>query len=267
MKRTFLPHPILLPDGTDYKEGCKFDMIVEQQQLTIDDNILVCIKFVLKSKFMEQLLGNGQAKFCIIVHCTRTLKRAVFESDNPSMELRLPLSDYADKILLMPHIAATAPIDPFRSTEHHDEFAVVPVHVPEGAILGRGMDGELTVDSLQTITAAITLTTGDVERGRYEIDIDDEVISIRMHPDTRKGVETLRSANDRVLFPALYVPAITYALQNLEEYSGRKWAEALEKTLQKHEIKVDELREKAYWYAQMLLSDPLNYILERNMDD
>ena len=269
MKTMFMPHPILLPDGTDYKDGCKFDMIVESQQRTMDENILVEIKFILESKFMRRLLEKGNAKFCLVVGCTRTLMRAVYETADLKMILRLPLADYADKITMMPYIVSTVPIKSFKSKEHHEEFNDVPISIPEGAILARGSDGELAVDSLQTLTAAIRLTTDDrVEKYRYVIDIDDDHINIKMHPDTRTQVGLLRNSDPKIMFPTLYMAAVTHALQHMQENSHRKWAQALKKTLDDRKMEMDEdLPTKAYRYAQQLLQSPLRHILERKMTD
>lgn len=269
MKTMFVPHPVLLPDGTDYKEGCRFDMIVDSQQRTMYDEILVQVRFDLKSNLMRRLLSNKRAKICLVINCTRTLKREVYETFDLEITLKLSLADYADKITMMPHIVSTVPIKPFKSKEHHGEFNDVQISIPEGAILALGSEGELIVDSLQTLTAAISLTTNDkVEKGRYVIDIDDDHINIEMHPDTNTQVQRLRNSNPKMLFPTLYVAAVTHALQRLQDNPNRKWAEALTKTLNDRKIEVGEdLQEMAYQYAQQLLQNPLNYILEKEEVD
>ena len=253
-----LPHPVLLPDGRDYKNGRKFDMTVGKPQHTMDGFILVSVRFVLESAFMKRLLSKKRAKIFVIVQCSKTYKRETYTAERMELELRLPLVDYVDKITLSPHIVSTEPIKSFRSTEHHDEFSGVTIDIPTGAILARGSDTDLMIDSLQTLGAAIQLlTNNDLERGEYRIDVSEDYINIYMHEETRRYVEFLRKSKLYRLFPSVYMVALTHAMQNIESEDNRKWAESLKKTLDDNNIKIDDLNDNAYKYSQQLLKYPL----------
>ena len=106
-------------------------------------------------------------------------------------------------------------------------------------------------------------TRNDLDEGKYVIDIADEQINIQMHEKTRRSVEKLRSADKDILFPALYMSALTHAIQNMEENKDRKWAEALAKALKPHKPDKDDLKEKPYKYAQLVLNNPLSCILKQ----
>ena len=151
MKVRLLPHPALLPDGMDYRDGCKFDMTVDKPRHTLDGHIRVSAHFILESGFMKRLISKKKAKICIIVQCSKTYKREIYAVDGMMKELRLPLTDYADKITLSPYIASTEEIKAFKSAEHHDEFRGITVDVPAGAILAYGSDTDLTIDSLADV--------------------------------------------------------------------------------------------------------------------
>ena len=269
MKVRLIPHPVLLPEGSDYKDGCRFDMTVDKPRHTLDGCILISARFVLESAFMKRLISKKKAKICVIVQCSKTYKREVHAIEGMDWELRLPLADYADKITLSPHIASTEAIKQFRSTEQHDEFNGIAIDVPAGSILARGSDVDLTIDSLQTLTAAIRLLTGDgLERGEYRIDVGDDYINIYMDEETRQDVELLRKSNMRMLFQSVYMVALTHALQNIERDDNRKWAESLKKTLVANNITVDdELKMNAYKHAQKLLKYPLKRDSEGNAID
>ena len=269
MNSPLVPHPVLLPNGSDYRDGCRFDMTVDNPQRTMDDYIIMSVTFELESAFIRRLITKKKAEFFTLIKCVRTYKREVRRTFDTKITLRLPLAEYADKITITPYIASTASINPFRSAEHHEEFSDAQISLPAGAILARGFDSELTVDSLKTLSAAIWFVDNDnLKEGEYEIDVNDDYINIKMHRETRSKVESLRRSNVNALFPSIYMAALTHAIQTLRENEDRKWAEALTKTLKDHGIEIGEqMEENSYRYAQQLLKYPLNRILEQKEQD
>ena len=262
MKAMFLPHPVLLPGGSDYKDGCRFDMTADGPQHTMDGYILVPVSLVLDSAFLKRLVSQKKAKVVVVVQCARTYARRAYVMSGIKKEMRLPLTEYADKITLSPYVASTEPIRPFHSSEHHDEFGSMPVEVPAGAILARGNAVELTIDSLRTLGAAIQLVTNNgLEKGEYDIDLSENYIKISMQDETRRQVEALRKTNRGMLYQSVYMAALTRAMQDIEPDDDRKWAESLKKTLDGHSIKIDDdLKVNAYKHAQKLLKYPLTYL-------
>lgn len=264
MKKLLIPHPILLPEGPDYINGCKFDMTTGHAQHTMDGNIRIPITFALKSEFIHDLISKNKAKIIVLVKCSKTYKRMKIEINGMEHQLVLPLSDYLDKITLLPYITAAEAIESFKSSEHHDEFAEMHISVPAGAILARGSDSELTIDSLQTLNAAIQLmTNNELKGGEYRFDVTDNYIVIYMNDETRRKVDILRKSNKNRLYPSVYTAVLTYAMQNIKDNEDKKWAEALKKTLDENKIKIDDqLKENAYMYTQRLMEYPLKYVME-----
>ena len=264
MKKLLIPHPILLPEGPDYINGCKFDMTTGDAQHTMDGNIRIPITFALKSEFIHDLISKNKAKIIVLVKCSKTYKRMKIEINGMEHQLTLPLSDYLDKITLLPYITATEAIESFKSAEHHDEFTGIHIGVPAGAILARGSDSELTIDSLQTLNAAMQLMTNNkLEDGEYRFDVTDNYIKIYMNDETRRKVEILRKSKKSRLYPSVYMAVLTYAMQNIEDNEDKKWAEALKKTLDENKIKIDDqLKENAYMHTQRLMEYPLKYMME-----
>lgn len=267
MNTILVPHPVLRPGGTDYKSGLKFDMeLVGDPRHTLDDKIRVPVKFDLESRFVRGLIRGKKARITVVVKCTRTYERTVFDMDGMKSVLELPLGRHADKIILSSYVSATEPIACFKSKEHHDEFSGVEINLPVGAILARGSDIELTIDALQTLSAAIHFATNNrLEDGQYDIDVEGNHIKISMNEKTRRSVEALRKAKRHLLYPSIYMTALTHAIQNVTPDRTRKWEEALRNTLKKNGISIDDeedLKSKAYVYAQKLLKHPVRFITE-----
>ena len=259
-----IPHPVLVSNGSDYKKESHFSMDIDNSQRTIDGNIRVSARFVLKSRFIRLLMTRKQAEFCAVIKCSRTYKRRVYQTTDTKLSLELPLANYADKIVVSPLIVSTKDIGSFKSEEHDEEFRGIPIRIPAGAILAIGAPHEFTVDSLQTLGAAIRLTTqSGLKNGEYVIDVMDDYINIQMNAETHRRVKNMREADRDILYPTLYTSALTHAIVNVAEATDRKWSQALAKTLDKHNIGQDERKDAPYLAAQKLLGNPLNRILIR----
>ena len=263
-----IPHPVLRPENADYREGQTFDMstkVTEKLNYTLDGKISVPVEFVLESKFIRKLIHDEKARLVVIVKCTHTHERAIFNIDSTeNTTLKLPHEHYIDKIILSPYVSATVPIKPFKSDEHHEEFTDVDIGIPAGAILAQGSDTILTIDALHTLSAAIRLVpNAKLENGEFRIELEEDYIDIYVNDETRRSVEALRKTNLGILYPSMYMAALTHAIQNITPDRTRKWEETLRKTLEKNEINVndeDELARKGYEYAQKLLKYPIKYI-------
>lgn len=181
------------------------------------------------------------------------------------MEIELPLQEYADDIIITPYIVSTEE-QKLSSNEHHGEFNGVDISVPKGAILAIGNEHKITLDMLSTLTAAISLIPySKIDEDKYEINLDDDRINIRLNPTTKLKVERVRSTNNRILFPALYMTALTHAIANLENNDNKKWSKSLSTTLEKCKVDKRDMKEQPYKCAQLLLENPLRYILTQGM--
>ena len=270
MKTVIMPHPVLLPISTDYKEGSNFEIEIEKEPThTLDGMIVMTVNFNLESKFIESLIKKDKAKLCMVVKCVKTNSRRMLEKDVGVNEIKLPLSEYFDSITLSSYVTTTAPINKFKSSEHHHEFSNVNVSVPTGAILARASDKILKIDSLQTIKAAIQFSTrNDLKDWEYRVDVSGDYIKIFMNTDTLREAKNVRHSNDKALFPSLYTVTLIQAIQTIEEYDTKEWAKALRKTLEGYGIKInDELKKDAYMHVQKLLKYPSMSVQESNDND
>ena len=264
MKSIFVPHPVLRPSGADYQQGV-FDMsLTDKPQYTLDGKILVPVQFNLESKFINKLIHDKKARITVVIKCPRTYERTIVDVDGLKSMLELSRGSYADKIWLSPHVSATEPIEHFKSKEHHAEFSDIEINLPAGAILARGSDTELTIDALQTLSAAIHLMTeNSLEKGQYSMNVGGDHIEIYMHEETRRGVESMRKTSKHLLYPSVYMTVLTHAIQNITTDGDRKWEESLRKTLKNIDVPIDneeDLQRNAYMYAQKLLKYPVRFI-------
>ena len=183
------------------------------------------------------------------------------------MEIELPLQEYADDILITPYIVSTEE-QKISSNEHHEEFNGIEINVPKGAILAVGNEHRITLDMLSTLTAAISLIEyPKIDEDKYEINLDNDRINIRLNPKTKLKVERVRSIDRKILFPALYMSALTHAIANLENNDNKKWSKSLLATLEKYNVDKRDLKEQPYKCAQLLLENPLRHILTEGVNE
>ncbi len=258
-----IPHPVLSPDRQDYQKECIFDTSIDGNvQRTLDGCIKIEMTTDLKSRFLSQQITDGNAGFFIAVRCPSTYARQVFQIRESKTTITLTEADYAEKITLLPYIAAIRNIEAFSSAEHDREFKGIRCHLPAGAILAMGDTHELTLDSIQKIGSAIQIIPEkSVGEDQYRIDLSGDKIQIRMHKTTFNRVRARRNARDHVLFPSLYMSAITHAIQELGDNLDRKWAQALTDSLKKRGYE-PPYKESPYVIAQNLLENPLRHILK-----
>lgn len=71
-----LPHPVIIPGGSDYKDG-SFGFMVDDKKRTINEKVKITGHMTLESKFMKKLLNDEKARFITMITCSRTYKRTV----------------------------------------------------------------------------------------------------------------------------------------------------------------------------------------------
>lgn len=269
--RLLLPHPVIKPDGFDYNDGCIFD--TEMEASLISGSIHIKVSHNLTSSTLNDLITSKKAKFFVMINCTKTHQRVVKSYSETSISLDLPIADYADKINITPYVAAVEKISSFDSEEHDDEIRKSSpggMDLPAGAILAVGRSNEITLDSIKSIEAAIRIMPNpDVAEGTYAIDTHDEYVEIVVHPNTQKSLEIIHDKARDLLYPSVYLTAIEHALRAMEDSSGRKWVQGLEKTLERNNIRIDfeNLRSESLKHAQTILNNPLERIMKWDMTE
>ena len=67
-----------------------------------------------------------------------------------------------------------------------------------------------------------------------------------------------------VLFPSIYLHAISEALRNLAYYPENRWARTMQRALERHNIAVDddELKANALTHSQTLMERPVGTLMK-----
>ena len=267
-----LPHPLLAPWTDDYGDA-EFVVNVPHAVLNNGKQINLTIKYHLTSEHLRGVIAEGSAHYVGLLACPRTFSRDAVPATIEDDLYVLDAGDYADEIRLTPYVIATKRIEGFNSDEFAEEFKVVKpggFSIQPGSILAVGDSMTIALEEGGSPHSVIDLVPDDkVERGSFTVNLDDNRIKIHVEPEDKKKIEAFRqrgqgSQEMAVLFPAIYLHAVTEALRNLDDYPDKHWASTMRKALERHGIEDDleELECRALMHAQKLMEMPMGTLLK-----
>ena len=267
-----LPHPLLAPWTDDYGDA-EFVVNVPHAVLNNGRQINLTVKYHLTSEHLRGVIAEGSAHYVGLLACPRTFSRDAVPATIEDDLYVLDAGEYADEIRLTPYVIATKRIEGFNSDEFAEEFKVVKpggFSIQPGSILAVGDSMTIALEEGGSPHSVIDLVPNNkVERGSFIVNLDDNRIKIYVEPEDKKKIEAFRqrgqgSQEMAVLFPAIYLHAVTEALRNLGSYSGTHWVSTMEKALARHGIEDDseELKSRALKHAQKLMEMPMGTLLK-----
>lgn len=266
-----LPHPLLAPWNDDYTDAT-FGAKVPHAVLNNGDHINLTVKYHLTSQGLRGLIADSKAQYVGLIACAKTFNRNSYATYHEDELYILDAADYADELKLTPYVVAVQPIQGFIAPEHNDEIRQLKpdgFDIPAGSILAVGNSTDVTLEEGGSPDSVIDLVAHpNIEVGTFKVELDDNRIKVHMAPPDKSRTEALRmhGQNSRemaILFPSIYLHAITEALRSLPDYPDRRWAQTIRKALERNGIDVDEdeLQTNALIYAQTLMEKPVGTLM------
>ena len=267
-----LPHPLLAPWTDDYPEA-SFTAQVPHAVINNGKQINLTIKYHLTSRSLRELISEGKAHYVSLVACAKTFSRNSYPCENEDDLCILDAQEYAEELKLTPYVVAKQQIEGFTSAELAEEiihFKPDGFHIPAGSILAVGNSTEIELEEGGSPFAVIDLVAdSNVASGMFKVDLDDNRIKVYMAPVDKDQIEALRQHGEHswemaVLFPSIYLHAISEALRNLADYPEHRWARTMQRALERHNVMVDddELKANALTHAQTLMERPVGTLLK-----
>ena len=267
-----LPHPLLAPWTDDYPEAT-FTAQVPHAVINNGKQINLTIKYHLTSQSLRELIMEGKAHYVSLVACAKTFSRNSYPCEHADDLCILDAQDYSEELKLTPYVVAKQPIEGFSSTELAEEITLIKpggFHIPVGSILAVGNSTEIELEEGGSPFAVIDLVAdSNVNNGTFKVDLDDNRIKVYMAPGDKDQIEALRQHGEHswemaVLFPSIYLHAISEALRNLAYYSENRWTRTMRKAMERHNIIVDddELKANALTHAQTLMERPMETLMK-----
>ena len=267
-----MPHPLLASWSSDYNEEIGFSATVPDAVLTGNGTINVHIQYDLSSRTLSDLINQGKAEFVALVTCAHTFRRETYSTDYPEQHLALTSADYADTLLVTPHICAVDTIKGFASPEQSPEYARIRPNgfkILPATILAIGHTTAISLEANESPYSIIDLVADhSTAPGRFDLRLDEDRIKIHLSPADQAAMDAYRSKGAYSpefvsLFSGIYLHAITEAIRRLPEHSHKKWHESIRWSLHRNGIddEDEQLKNDALKHAQTIMGNPIGHLL------
>ena len=268
-----IPHPVLLPNGLDYRSEFEFQGEVANIRKDEENRrIVIAVQYRLNEPTLMELIQNGKARFTTTLDCPEGRSRESCSTPEERQEISLDARRYSGRVNVQSFVTATQDIPKLHSPSWNPDltrFLEQGIPVPEGAILAISNPGDFRTGDADPLESCVVITPSDrIQEGLFEIILDDQLIAIRVNTRDKARIERIRNEErGTYLWPSMYLAAIERALREhlLEEHQNRQWAQTIREQLARAEIDTsnqDEFMARTLIYAQQLLENPMKRLIE-----
>jgi len=243
------PHPVLADWRDDYSEG-SFGAEIAYREDKSHDRISVACDISLANTELEHLLSEGKAAVGIFALCVATGLRELIPLKLGQSTHTFAPGSLLGPVILRALVWTVQAIPNWQPKQIHSEFPAA-FDLRKGEILAMGDElqidiGNLPLPNLETIFSIEVRE--DLERGDFEVNLDNPKITILAGRETYDLVETLRkdSKLGPVVMNAVYVPVIMQVLSILRsekgtaQYEGKRWVKPFEERCEKLDVGFDD---------------------------
>ena len=266
-----LPHPLLAPWTDDYPNAT-FTAQVPHAVINNGIQINLTVKYHLTSQYLRTLITEGYAQFVSVIACTRTFSRNSQACDQEDDLCILDAQDFAEALKLTPYVVTKQPVESLISEEMTEEITVIKpsgFSIPAGSILAVGNSTDIELEEVGSPFSVIDLVASNsVDSGTFQVDLEDSRIKVYIPPEDKNRIEALRQHGNQswemaVLFPSIYLHAVSEALRHLGDYPEHRWSRTMRAALERHNINVEdeELKNGALKHAQTLMERPIGTLM------
>lgn len=267
-----MPHPLLSTWSEDYEDESRFAATVPGAVLSGNGSINLHIQYDLCSPTLADLIDRGKAQYVALLACAHTFARESYATGYPEQHVSLTAADYADTLLLTPHICAVTHVEGFISPEHSPEYVTVRPNgfdISPATVLAIGETTAIMLEAHSSPNSVIDLVADEsTGAGRFDIGLDQDRIKIHLSPRDQVAMDVYRRKGAHSpelvsLISGVYLHAVTEAIRALPEQSDRNWHKAIRRSLEKHGITDNNelLKQHAWRHAQTIMGNPLGHLL------
>lgn len=243
------PHPVLADWRDDYHEG-SFGAEISYREDKSHDRISIACDISLSNTELEHLLAEGEAAVGIFALCAATGLRELIPLKLGQSTHSFAPGSLLGPVILRALIWTVETLPNWQPKQIHSEFPTA-FDLRKGELLAMGDEllidiGNLPLPNLETIFSIEVRE--DLEKGDFEVNLDNPKITILAGRETYDLVETLRkdSKLGPVVMNAVYVPVIMQVLSILRsengtaQYEGKRWVKPFEERCDKLGVGFDE---------------------------
>lgn len=261
-------YPVLCDENDDYN-NLEFNVKFIHEMIDID-NLCLSFSIDMQSKYLDQLILKGLAKYVVHVECSTTSYRTLHRFSSNEFKTTIPISKLNGKVEIVAMIITENNIDDFYSNEWNEIFEHTHFKIRKANIIAYK-----TLDSLQIIKDYEEFNNANSIFSVFKVDKEDAYMSINLEGQKIKlGLstkdynnyivlsknETYQAiVNNMVVFPALIFTFEEIQQEDGTKYKDRDWFVSLFNTFTKMGKNfMDELDDKeSYQLAQTVMQSPI----------
>ncbi|WJP97268.1 hypothetical protein [Macrococcus bovicus] len=264
------PYPVLSSFDNDYIDDSDFCTEVKLIESTPYKPAKVKIKFVLKDKFLEELVAAKQAAFFIHVESPRAVYRELIKvtSSEDTQIIIIDPKKMRHNVEITPLLLTTNSLKNFINPNINKELFGSNYVFP---ILSSGYP--LAVDKTKIIeivdkddfsSVSSIIKVGKTKEKLMNIELEDDYLFVRLPEKQYKKYVTFKDMPEALLSSIIF-PSLVYVFESIskhgrEPYENYKWFNVLEKKFSNMGFSIDQIISQeisSIVLAQKVLVDPL----------
>jgi hypothetical protein len=260
-------HPILADDRDDYSSG-RFAVDIKYVEDKRARLLGLECEVHLSEPGLEQLILDGKAVCGLWIQCADTYFNEFWKLSVGKASVAFQEGDLFGLVRVRPLIVALQSLDVGNISALNEEYMAAVFNMPPGSILGIAPLVEFYVDPavLENIDSIFSYTVGEIEDGKFTLQLDGEKIVIVLSKGILETFSQLRAfdATSPILTNSIYLPAlmqvITYLQgQDTAQYEGKRWNRVLRAKCQR--LGIDIRKCDILPTAQTLLNNPFQELV------
>jgi len=269
---TSYPHPVLAPWSNDISDAT-FTTEISYRQNETSNQLSIHCGVKLDQTDLLSLIQSGSAMFGCFIKCQETGFRRLQRVGFPAGSYDFAHGALLGRVQIRPIIWSAKSIPSYKPAGAHPEFSEAS-DIEKGQILALDDEQiiEVTRPTLPAIESIFEIKSSeDITDGRFDIDTDQDRITITMGEKTYQLVQQLRQTDGdtkAVVMNALYAPVVMQVLEQLSEqgyepFEQYRWLHPFRARCEVSDVDIDKI--DILNDAQKLLAFPFAS-LERLME-
>ena len=259
----------------DYQPGNTISASISLEQEF--ENYVCKVSFELSCPYIEALIRDDIAKYCVHVECPSSCFRKEYLSRESSLSFSFPCNVANESIEINTFIVMEKDFENFSSKDFHSDYSGLSFNLKKHQIIaiGDAIKYPCTKKDLDKLSSIIKVRRLDNDaNGVMTVDTDDsnDFIYVGLQNETfdayyEQGKNRYKKTSlGLVLFPALIV-----ILERMHQASGnpdvtsRHWYQVIEKQLERNNLSVSDLEiqsDKLLKICQSILGEPIRASFE-----
>lgn len=256
----------------DYQPGNTISANISLEQEF--ENYVCKVSFELSCPYIEALIRDDIAKYCVHVECPSSCFRKEYLSRESSLSFSFPSNVANESIEINTFVVMEKDFDHFSSREFHSDYSGLSFNLKNHQIIaiGDAMKYPCTKKDLDKLSSIIKVRRLDNDaNGVMTVDTDDsnEFIYVGLQNETfdayyEQGKNRYKKTSlGLVLFPALIVilERMHQAYKDgNQDVTSRHWYQVIEKQLERNHLSVSDLEiqsDNLLKICQSILGEPI----------